>query len=135
MIAFIRSSSGRELDAQTDLPNPDPIDKIDYELEIELATDKTESESIFEDDAPDQLDAISAKNKYDFFEFFFRLPPRLAIFDYGNYAYTNRIQNTHVPRSDQYEAVHGEMAGSGGNKKQRTPTGRFAQEKQTFWMP
>ena len=35
-MGFIESSSAGELDAQTDMPDPDPIDKIDHELEIEL---------------------------------------------------------------------------------------------------
>ena len=51
-MGFIGSSSARELDAQTDLPDPDPIDEIDYELEIELAAEKLESESCFETTRP-----------------------------------------------------------------------------------
>ena len=72
---FIGGSSARELHAQTDLPDPDPIDEIDYELEIELATKISESESCFEDDAPDQPDATPANNTSDLFEFFFRGTP------------------------------------------------------------
>ena len=49
---LIGSSSAHELDVQTELPHPDPIDEIDHELEIELAVNKSESESSFEDDSP-----------------------------------------------------------------------------------
>ena len=82
-MGFIESSSARELDTQTDLPDPDPIDEIDYELEIELAAEESESESTFEDDAPDQPDAIPAKNTSDLFEFF-RKQARLAFLNRGN---------------------------------------------------
>ena len=78
LMGFIGSSSARELDAQTDLPDPDPIDEIDYEPEIEFAAEESESESSFEDDAPDQVDAIPANNTSDLFEFFFREQARLA---------------------------------------------------------
>ena len=71
-MGFIGSSSAREFDAQTDLPDPDSIDEIDYELEIELAAEESESEPSFEDDAPDQPDAIPANNTSNLFEFFFR---------------------------------------------------------------
>ena len=54
LMGFIGSSSTRELDAQTDLPTPDPIDEIDYELEKKLAAEASESESSSEDDATDQ---------------------------------------------------------------------------------
>ena len=83
-MGFIGSSSARELDAQTDLPDPDPIDEIDYELEIELAAEESESESSFENDAPDQSDAIPANNTSDLFEFFFREQARLAFLNRGN---------------------------------------------------
>ena len=33
-MGFIGSSIARELDSQTDLADPDPIDEIDHELEI-----------------------------------------------------------------------------------------------------
>ena len=80
---FIRSSSARKLDAQTDLPDPDPIDKIDYELEIELAAEEFESESSFEDDAPVQPDTIPSNNTSDLFHFF-REQARLAFLNRGN---------------------------------------------------
>ena len=83
-MGFIGSSSVRELDAQTDLPDPDPVDEIDYELEIELAAEESESESSFEDDAPDQPDAIPTNNPSDLFEFFFREQARLAFLSRGN---------------------------------------------------
>ena len=66
------------------MPDPDPIDEIDYELEIELAAEETESESSFEDDAPVLPDATSAKNTSDLFEFFFREQARLAFRNRGN---------------------------------------------------
>ena len=68
-MGFIGSSSAREFDAQTDLPDPDLIDEIVYELEIELAAEESESESSFEDDAPIQPDAIPANNTSDLFGF------------------------------------------------------------------
>ena len=77
-MGFIGSSSARELGAQTDLPDPDSIDEIDYELEIELAAEESESESSLEDDAPDKPDAIPANNTSDLFEFSFREQARLA---------------------------------------------------------
>ena len=83
-MSFIGSSSARELDVQTDLPDPGPIDEIDYELEIKLAAEESESESSFEDDAPDQPDAIPANNASDFFEFCFREQARLATLSRGN---------------------------------------------------
>ena len=81
-MGFIGGSSARELDTQTDLPDPDPIGEIDYELEIELAAG--ESEYSFEDDATDQPDAVPTNNLSDFFEFFFREQPRLAFLNRGN---------------------------------------------------
>ena len=83
-MGFIGSSSARELDAQTDLPDPDPIDEIDHELEIELAAEESESESSFEGDALDQPDAIPANNKSDLFGFFFCEQARLAFLNRGN---------------------------------------------------
>ena len=83
-MSFIESSSAREFDAQTDLPDPDPFDEIDYELEIELAAEESESESSFEDDAPDQPDATPANNTSDLFEFFFREQARPASLNRGN---------------------------------------------------
>ena len=83
-MGFIGSSSARELDAQTDLPDPDPIDEIDSELEIELAAEEPESESSFEDDATDQPDAVPVNNPSDLFEFFFREQARLAFLNCGN---------------------------------------------------
>ena len=83
-MGFIGSSSARELDAQTDLPDLDPIDEIDYELEIELAAEESESESSFEDDAPDQPDAIPANNTSDLFGFCFREQARLAFLSRGS---------------------------------------------------
>ena len=83
-MGFIGSSSAREFDAQTDLPDPDPIDEIYYELEIELAAEESESESSFEGDAPDQPDAIPANNTSDLFEVFFREQARLAFLSRGN---------------------------------------------------
>ena len=84
-MGLIEGSSARELDAQTDLADPNPIDEIDYELEIELAAEQSESESSFEDNALDQPDAISANNTSDLFEFFFREQARLAFLNRGNY--------------------------------------------------
>ena len=85
-MGFIGSSSAREFDSQTDLPDPHPINEIDYELEIELAADESESESSFEDDALDQPDAIPTNNTSDLFEFFFRDQARLAFLNRGNHA-------------------------------------------------
>ena len=85
-MGFIGKSSARELDAQIDLPDPDPIDEIDCGLEIELAPEESESESKFEDDAPDQPDAIPENNPSDLFEFFFRKQARLAFLNRGNKA-------------------------------------------------
>ena len=87
-MGFIESSSARELDAQIDLPNSDPMDEVGYELEIELVAEKLESESCFEDDAPDQTCAITAKNTFVFFDFF-REQARLAFSNRGNKAYNN----------------------------------------------
>ena len=56
LMGFIGRSSALEFDAQTDLPDPGPIDEIDYDLDIEPAAEESESESSFEDDAPDQPD-------------------------------------------------------------------------------
>ena len=84
LMGFIGSFSARELDAQTDLPDPDPIDEIDYELEIELAAEESESESSFEEGATDQPDAVSANIPSDLFEFFFREQARLAFPNRGN---------------------------------------------------
>ena len=98
-MGFIGSSSARELDAQTDLPDPDPIDEIDYELEIELAAEECELESSFEDDAPDQPDAIPANNTSDLFEYFFREQARLAFLSRGNQAYNN---NDVSPSNDSW---------------------------------
>ena len=81
LMGFIGSSSAREFDAQTDLPDPDPIDEIDYELEIEFAAEDPESESSFKDDAPVQPDAIPANNPS--VEFFFR-KTRLSFLKCGN---------------------------------------------------
>ena len=84
-MGFIGSNSTHELEAQAELEQfPDPIDEIDYELEIELAAEDSESESSFEDDAPDQPDAIPANNTSDLFEFFFREQARLAFLNRGN---------------------------------------------------
>ena len=55
LMGFIGSSFARELDAQTDLPDPDPMDEIDYELEIELAEEESGLESSFEDDATEDV--------------------------------------------------------------------------------
>ena len=73
-MGFIGSSSARELDAQTDLPDPaDPIDEIDYELELELAAEESESEPSSEDDMTDLPDAVPTNlTPSDVFEFFFR---------------------------------------------------------------
>ena len=50
-MGFIGSSSARELEAQAELEQlPDPIDEIDYEIEIDYALAAEEPES---DDAPD----------------------------------------------------------------------------------
>ena len=59
---FIGGSSARELDAKIDFSDQDPIDEIDYELEIELEADDSESEYSLEDDVSDQPDATSANN-------------------------------------------------------------------------
>ena len=83
-MGFTGSSSARELDTQIDLPDPDSIDEIDYELEMEPAAEKSESESSFEDDAPDQPDVIPAINKFDLIDFFFREQARLAFLNRGN---------------------------------------------------
>ena len=88
-MGFIGGSSVRELDMQNDLPDPDPIDEIDYELEFELAAEECEPESSFEDDVPDHPDAIPANNPSDLFEFFFREQARLAFLNLGNSAYSN----------------------------------------------
>ena len=84
LMGFIGGSSARELDAQTDLPDSGPIDEIDYELEIELAAKESESESSFEDDAPDQPDAIPANNTSDLFELFFLERARFAFVSRGS---------------------------------------------------
>ena len=83
-MGFIGSSSGCELGTQIDLPDPDPIDEIDYELEIELAAEESESESSFEDDTLDQPDAIPANSPSDLFEFFFREQARPAFLNRGS---------------------------------------------------
>ena len=89
-MGFMGSSSTRELDAQTDLQQP-PIDEIDYEIEIDYelelelaAAAESESESSFEDDAPDQPDAIPANNTSDLFGFCFREQARLAFLSRGS---------------------------------------------------
>ena len=83
-MGFIEGSSTREFDAQTDLPDPESIDEIDFELEIEPAAGESEKESSFEDEALDQPDAIPANNPSNFFEFFFREQARLAYFNRCN---------------------------------------------------
>ena len=70
-MGFIESSSAREINAQTDLPDPDPIEEIDNELEIELAAEESESESSFEAHTLEQSDVIPAKNTTGFVEIFF----------------------------------------------------------------
>ena len=66
-MSFIGSSFARELDAQAELEQS-PIDEIDYEIELELAAEKSESESDFEEDAPVTPDAIPANNTSDLFD-------------------------------------------------------------------
>ena len=86
-MGFIGSSSARELEAQAELEQlPDPIDEIDYEIEIDYALAAEESES---DDAPDSeneyLEALQqSNNTSDLFEFFFREQARLAFLNRGN---------------------------------------------------
>ena len=58
--------------------HPEPIDEIDYELEIQLATEEFESESSFEDDATELPDAApTILNPSDISEFFFRKQARI----------------------------------------------------------
>ena len=83
-MGFIVSSSARELDAQTDLPNPMPIDEIDYELELELAAEESESGSSFEDDETVQTDALPTNDTSDLVEFFFHEQARLALPNRGD---------------------------------------------------
>ena len=71
---FIGKVSAREFDAQANFSDPNPFDEIDDELEIEFAAEESESESSFEDDVPDQPDAIPANNTSDLFELFLRQP-------------------------------------------------------------
>ena len=86
-MGFTGSNSTHELEAQADLEQfPDPIDEIDYEIEIDYALAAEESES---DDAPDSeseyLEALQqSNNTADLFEFFFREQARRAFFDRGN---------------------------------------------------
>ena len=86
-MGFIGSNSAHELEAQAELEQlPDPIDEIDYEIEIDHAFAAEEPES---DDAPDSeseyIEALQqSNNTADLFEFFFREQARRAFFDRGN---------------------------------------------------
>ena len=84
-MGFIGSSSARELAAQTDLqpPDADPIDEIDYEIEIDYALDASEEPE--PDSESEYLEALQqSNNTADLFEFFFREQARRAFFDRGN---------------------------------------------------
>ena len=82
-MGFIGSNSTHELEAQADLEQfPDPIDEIDYEIEIDYALAAEEPEP---DSESEYLEALQqSNNTADLFEFFFREQARRAFFDRGN---------------------------------------------------
>jgi len=82
-MGFIGSSSARELEAQAELEQlPDPIDEIDYEIEIDYALASEEPEL---DSESEYIEALQqSNNTADLFEFFFREQARRAFFDRGN---------------------------------------------------
>ena len=82
-MGFIGSDSTHELEAQADLEQfPEPIDEIDYEIEIDYTLDASEPEP---DSESEYLEALQqSNNTADLFEFFFREQARRAFFDRGN---------------------------------------------------
>ena len=82
-MGFIGSNSAHELEAQAELEQlPDPIDEIDYEIEIDYALAAEEPEP---DSESEYLEALQqSNNTADLFEFFFRKQARRAFFDRGN---------------------------------------------------
>ena len=83
-MGFIGSNSTHELEAQADLEQfPDPIDEIDYEIEIVYARDASEEPE--HDSESEYIEALQqSNNTADLFEFFFREQARRAFFDRGN---------------------------------------------------
>ena len=83
-MGFIGSNSTHELEAQADLEQfPDPIDEIDYEIEIDYTLDASEEPE--PDSESEYLEALQQSNSTaDLFEFFFREQARRAFFDRGN---------------------------------------------------
>ena len=82
-MGFIGSNSTHELEAQADLEQfPEPIDEVDYEIEIDYTLDASEPEP---DSESEYLEALQqSNNTADLFDWFFREQARRAFFDRGN---------------------------------------------------
>ena len=85
-MGFIGSNSAHELEAQAELEQlSNPIDEIDFEIEIDYALAAEKSESDAPDSESEYLEALQqSNNTADLFEFFFREQARRAFFDRGN---------------------------------------------------
>ena len=82
-MGFIGSNSTHELEAQADLEQfPEPIDEIDYEIEIDYTLDASEEPE--PDSESEYLEALQSNNTSNLFEFFFREQARRAFLDRGN---------------------------------------------------